>query len=72
MAKDNRPNSNNFKVSPWLIYTAILLIFLTISFFTGGSNFQEPAQLKSSDIDTMLANGEIKNVIIFNNKDAEI
>ena len=53
MAKDNRPNSNNFKVSPWLIYTAILLIFLTISFFTGGSNFQEPAQLKSSDIDTM-------------------
>jgi cell division protease FtsH len=72
MAKDNRPNSNNFKVSPWLIYTAILLIFLTISFLTGGSNFQEPAQLKSSDIDLMLANGEIKNVIIFNNKDAEI
>jgi ATP-dependent Zn protease len=72
MAKDNKPNSNNFKVSPWLVYTAILLIFLAISFLTGGSNFQEPAQLKSSDIDTMLANGQIKNVIIFNNKDAEI
>ncbi|POY41039.1 peptidase M41 [Flavobacterium alvei] len=72
MAKDNKPNSNNFKVSPWLVYTAILLIFLTISFITGGTNFQEPAQLKSSDIDNMLSKGEIKNVIIFNNKDAEI
>ena len=50
MAKDNKPNSNNFKVSPWLVYTAILLIFLTISFLTGGSSFQEPAQLKSSDV----------------------
>lgn len=72
MAKDNNPNPNKFRVSPWLVYTAILLIFLFISFMTGGSNFQEPAQLKSSDIDTMLAHGQIKNVIIFNNKDAEI
>ncbi len=72
MAKENNPNPNKFRVSPWLVYTAILLIFLFISFVTGGSSFQEPAQLKSSDIDTMLANGQIKNVIIFNNKDAEI
>jgi cell division protease FtsH len=72
MAKDNNPNPNKFRVSPWLVYTAILLIFLFISFVTGGSSFQDPAQLKSSDIDTMLANGQIKNVIIFNNKDAEI
>jgi ATP-dependent metalloprotease FtsH len=72
MAKDNNPNPNKFKVSPWLVYTALILIFLAISFATGGSSFQEPAQLKSSDIDNMLANGQIKNVIIFNNKDAEI
>jgi len=72
MANDNKPNSNNFKVSPWLVYTAILLIFLTISFLTGGSNFKEPIELKSSDIDKMLDNGQIKNVIIFNKEDAEI
>jgi len=72
MAKENNPNSNNFKVSPWLVYTAIILIFLGISFATGGSNFQEPGQLKSSEIDNMLAKGQIKNVVIFNNKDAEI
>ncbi|CAD0008814.1 ATP-dependent zinc metalloprotease FtsH [Flavobacterium chungangense] len=72
MAKDNNPNPSKFKISPWLIYTAILLVFLFISFATGGSNISEPAQLKSSDIDNMLAKGQIKNVIIFNNKDAEI
>jgi hypothetical protein len=27
MAKDNNPTPNKFKVSPWLVYTAILLIF---------------------------------------------
>ncbi|WP_281336172.1 ATP-dependent zinc metalloprotease FtsH [Flavobacterium eburneipallidum] len=72
MAKDNNPNSNNFKVSPWLVYTAILLIFLFISFITGGSNFSEPTQIKSSDIDSMLTKGQIKNVVIYNSKDAEI
>ncbi|WP_281297181.1 ATP-dependent zinc metalloprotease FtsH [Flavobacterium limnophilum] len=72
MAKDNNPNSNKFKVSPWLVYTAILLIFLFISYITGGSNFQEPSQLKSSDIDALLAKGQIENVIIFNKTDAEI
>nr|WP_315159059.1 ATP-dependent zinc metalloprotease FtsH [uncultured Flavobacterium sp.] len=71
MAKENNPNSN-FKVSPWLVYTAIILIFLGISFATGGSSFQEPGQLKSSEIDNMLTHGQIKNVVIFNNKDAEI
>ena len=72
MAKDNNPNSNKFKVSPWLIYSAILLIFLFISFITGGSSFKEPSQLKSSDIDALLAKGQIENVIIFNKTDAEI
>ncbi len=72
MAKDNKPNSNNFKVSPWLIYTAILLIFLTISVLTGGSNFQEPAQMKSSDFNSFLEKGQIEKVIILNKKVAEI
>jgi hypothetical protein len=40
MAKENNPNPNKFKVSPWLVYTAILLIFLFISFVTGSSSLQ--------------------------------
>ncbi|MBP6758061.1 MAG: ATP-dependent zinc metalloprotease FtsH [Flavobacterium sp.] len=72
MAKDNNPNSNKFKVSPWLVYTAIILIFLTISVLTGGSNFQEPAQMKSSDFNSFLEKGQIEKVIILNKKVAEI
>jgi cell division protease FtsH len=72
MAKDNNPNSNKFKVSPWLIYTAILLIFLSISFFTGGSSFQEPAQLTSSNFNAYLEKGQIEKVIVYNKSDAEV
>jgi len=72
MATDNKPNLNKFKVSPWLVYTAILLIFLTISFFTGGSSFQEPVKLEQPEFNALLEKGEIEKIIIYNKKDAEI
>jgi cell division protease FtsH len=72
MAKDNNPNSNKFKVSPWLIYTAILLIFLGISYATGGSSFQEPAQLTSSKFNSYLEKGQIEKVIVYNKNEAEV
>ncbi len=72
MAKDNNPNSNKFKVSPWLIYTAILLIFLFISYITGGSNLSEPIKLEQPEFNTLLEKGQIEKVIIYNKKDAEI
>jgi ATP-dependent metalloprotease FtsH len=72
MAKDNNPNSNKFKVSPWLVYTAILLIFLGISFVTGGSSFQEPAQLTSSKFNSYLEKGQIEKVIVYNKNEAEV
>ena len=72
MAKDNNPNTNKFKVSPWLIYSAILLIFLFISFITGGSSFEEPAQLTSSNFNAYLEKGEIEKVIVYNKAEAEV
>jgi cell division protease FtsH len=72
MAKDNNPNSNKFKISPWLVYTAILLIFLGISFATGGSSFQEPAQLTSSKFNSYLEKGQIEKVIVYNKNEAEV
>jgi cell division protease FtsH len=72
MAKDNNPNTNKFKVSPWLIYTAILLIFLFISFITGGSSLQEPSQLSSSKFNTYLEKGQIEKVIVYNKTEAEV
>ncbi|CAM3073024.1 ATP-dependent zinc metalloprotease FtsH [Flavobacterium frigoris] len=72
MAKDNNPTPNKFKVSPWLVYTAILLIFLFISFVTGSSSLQEPAQLTSSKFNALLDKGEIEKVIVYNKADAEV
>nr|WP_294782880.1 ATP-dependent zinc metalloprotease FtsH [uncultured Flavobacterium sp.] len=72
MAKDNNPNPNKFKISPWLIYTAILLVFLFISFATGGSSLSEPAQLTSSKFNTLLEKGQIEKVIVFNKAEAEV
>ncbi|MBC5842218.1 ATP-dependent zinc metalloprotease FtsH [Flavobacterium sp. F-380] len=72
MAKDNNPNPNKFKVSPWLVYTAILLIFLFISFITGSSSLQEPAQLTSSKFNGFLEKGQIEKVIVYNKTEAEV
>lgn len=72
MAKDNNPNPSKFKISPWLIYTAILLVFLFISFATGGSNLSEPAQLTSSKFNVLLEKGQIEKVIVFNKAEAEV
>ncbi|SHF73624.1 cell division protease FtsH [Flavobacterium segetis] len=72
MAKENNPNPNKFKVSPWLIYTAILLIFLFISFITGGSSLNEPGQLTSSKFNEYLNKGQIDKVTVYNKTEAEV
>jgi cell division protease FtsH len=72
MAKDNNPTPSKFKISPWLIYTAILLIFLFISFATGGSSLQEPAQLTSSKFNDFLEKGQVDKVIVYNKAEAEV
>lgn len=72
MAKNNNPNQNKFKISPWLIYTAILLVFLFISFATGGSSLSEPAQLTSSKFNTLLEKGQVEKVNVYNKAQAEV
>ena len=72
MAKENNPNSNKFKISPWLIYAAILIIFLLINFATGGSSLQEASQLTSSKVNDYLEKGQIEKVIVYNKSEAEV
>jgi cell division protease FtsH len=72
MAKDNNPNPNKFKVSPWLVYTGILFIFLFISFITGSSSLQEPASITSSKFNELLDRGQIRKVIVYNKTEAEV
>jgi cell division protease FtsH len=72
MAKDNNPTPNKFKVSPWLVYTAILFIFLFISFITGSSSLQEPSSITSSKFNELLDRGQIQKVIVYNKSEAEV
>ena len=69
---NNNPNPNKFRVSPWLVYAGIRLIFLFISIATGGSNFEEPAQLTSSKFNTYLEKGQVEKVIVYNKSEAEV
>jgi cell division protease FtsH len=73
MAKENNQNSNKFKVSPWLVYAAILIVFLYISYATGGSsNFEDPAKLDTSDFNVILEKGQIDKVIVYNKTEADV
>ncbi len=72
MANENKPNPNKLKISPWILYAGIVVLFLFISFATGGSSFQELAKTTSSKFNTYLANGEIQKVIVYNKSEAEV
>lgn len=60
MSKDNKPN--RVKVSPWLIYGGILLIFLAINFIFGGSTWNDPKPISLSKFYAYLDKGEISKV----------
>lgn len=72
MANNNKPNPNKIKISPWIVYGGIILLFLIISVATGGSSFQEVAKTTSSKFNTFLEEGEVKKVVVYNKTEAEV
>ena len=72
MSDNKKPNQKNFKVSPYIIYGVIILIFIAINYTTGGATFSEPLKTTSSKFNTFLENGEVEKVIVFNKTDAEV
>ena len=69
MSKDNKPNK--VKVSPWLIYGGILLIFLAINWVAGGSGWNDPKPLSLSNFYKYLEEGQV-NKVIYNKTTAEV
>ncbi|TRW23993.1 ATP-dependent zinc metalloprotease FtsH [Flavobacterium zepuense] len=61
MSKDNKPNK--LKVSPWLIYGGILLIFLAINWVAGGSTWNDPKPTSLSNFYKFLDEGQVDRVI---------
>lgn len=72
MASENNQNPKKIKISPWLIYGAVALLFLFISFITGGSSFEEPLKTSSSKFNEYLEKGQVEKVIVYNKSEAEV
>lgn len=66
-----RPNMNKApKINPYWIYGVIIIIFLAIQWFTMGAG---PVETNWKDVKTtMLANNDIKKIIVVNEKEAQI
>lgn len=71
MAKENNPTPK-FRISPWLIYAVVILLFLGISFASGGSSFQEPARTNTSKFNVLLESGAVEKVVVYNKSEAEV
>lgn len=72
MAKENIPQSNRPKFNPWLLYMAVIMLFLFIGFLSGGNSFSEPIKISLPKFDTYLENGDVQKVIIYNNTEGEV
>lgn len=70
MSKDNN-KPNKLRVSPWLIYGGILLIFLAINFVANGSSWNEPKPVSLSTFYKYLDAGQVRKVT-YNNSTAEV
>ncbi|OIQ20213.1 MAG: peptidase M41 [Flavobacterium sp. MedPE-SWcel] len=67
MSKDN----NKKKLSPWLIYGGILLMFFAISYVTGGSTWNDPKPTSLSNFYKFLDKNEVDKVV-FNKSTAKV
>lgn len=68
MANENK--SNNFKISPWLIYVIVIAGFIALNYF-GGSGFQDTAKISYSKFTEYLEKGQFEKVIAYNKTEGE-
>ena len=66
----NEKNSNNFKISPWLIYVIVIAGFIAINYF-GGSSFQDTTKISYSKFTESLNKGQFEKVIAYNKTEGE-
>nr|WP_317630877.1 ATP-dependent zinc metalloprotease FtsH [uncultured Flavobacterium sp.] len=70
MAKNNKNNSTKVKISPWIIYAAIILALVAIN-FAGGSSFQDSKPTTIAKFYQYLDNGDVDKVV-FNKSTAKV
>lgn len=71
MSKDKKPNPPKIKISPWVIYGAVLLILIAIQLVSSGTNFQEVKPTSLSRFYQYLDSGQVQKVV-FNKSTAQV
>lgn len=61
MSNDNK--TNKFRISPWIIYTAIFLFLLGLNYFSNSTNWSDPKPTSISKFYKYLNEGEVDHVI---------
>ncbi|PHR93104.1 MAG: peptidase M41 [Leeuwenhoekiella sp.] len=62
--KSKKPVPNKPKFSAWWIYTAIILVFLGLNFFSSGSDYGNPKEILENQLMTYVKKGDIKRIDI--------
>lgn len=68
----NTPPANKPKFSNYWIYGLIVIIFIAISMFSGGSGFNEPKETSLHKFDEYLRDGDIERIEIINENVAKV
>lgn len=71
MSKDKKPNPSKIRISPWVIYGAVLLILIAIQLVSSGTNFQEVKPTTLSKFYQYLDSGQVDKVV-FNKSTAQV
>ncbi|WP_442844565.1 ATP-dependent zinc metalloprotease FtsH [Leeuwenhoekiella sp. H156] len=66
--KSKKPVPNKPKFSAWWIYTAIILVFLGLNFFSSGSDYGNPKEILENQLLTYAKSGDIKQIDISKSK----
>ncbi len=66
--KPKKPVPNKPKFSAWWIYTAIILVFIALNFFSSGSDFGDPKEILENQLLTYAKNGDVKQIDISKSK----
>nr|WP_322625530.1 ATP-dependent zinc metalloprotease FtsH [uncultured Flavobacterium sp.] len=61
MSNDNK--TNKFRISPWIIYTAIFLFLVGLNYFSNSTNWSDPKPTSISKFYKYLNEGEVDHVI---------
>ncbi|PZD78318.1 ATP-dependent zinc metalloprotease FtsH [Mesonia sp. K7] len=66
----NLPEGKKPKFNTYWLFAGIILFFIFIQFFSSG--FSEPAKITPDKFEQLLRNGDVKKLIVINNKRADV